>query len=288
MVALLSAADRLVRSVRGAVGGRGDQLGRRGSGDVRIVPVDGGGSRIEAQWTHGGATRIRDKVLLGRLHRGPMPLATSTPLRDRAGRGRYMLSQDSSHTFGNTSSVGMVRIASVVRVGGLVALLAGPLLALVGGHFSVATYGLLLLTLGRIWTRGPIGYIDRTVGAVGVALLVMSVVQPMYWLMPSAELLGGGLAACLSRVWRGSELAVCLLLLPGPLVTIFSIGALLWLGDTLPGPHGAAELVFGLASLYGPIAGTALSVSWWLGQRQSPTKQGVDALASGMSADRGA
>jgi hypothetical protein len=46
--------------------------GGLGSGEVRIVPVDGGGSRIEAQWTNGGATRMRDKVLLWLLHRGPM------------------------------------------------------------------------------------------------------------------------------------------------------------------------------------------------------------------------
>jgi hypothetical protein len=46
--------------------------GALGSGEVRIVPLDGGGSRIDAQWTSCGATRGRDKVLLWRLHRGPM------------------------------------------------------------------------------------------------------------------------------------------------------------------------------------------------------------------------
>src|SRR4051794_35362390 len=35
------------------------------------LPVDGGGTRIEAQWTNGGATRMQDKVLLWLLHRGP-------------------------------------------------------------------------------------------------------------------------------------------------------------------------------------------------------------------------
>jgi hypothetical protein len=46
--------------------------GGLGSGQVRIVPVDGGGSRVEAQWHNGRATRRRDKVLVGLLHRGPM------------------------------------------------------------------------------------------------------------------------------------------------------------------------------------------------------------------------
>jgi hypothetical protein len=46
--------------------------GGLGSGEVRIVPLDGGGSRIEAQWTNGSAKRMRDKALLWLLHRGPM------------------------------------------------------------------------------------------------------------------------------------------------------------------------------------------------------------------------
>ncbi|MDZ5662209.1 hypothetical protein SFC79_10575 [Nocardioides sp. S-58] len=45
--------------------------GGLGSGEVRIVPLDGGGSRIEARWSNGRATRRRDKVLLWLLHRGP-------------------------------------------------------------------------------------------------------------------------------------------------------------------------------------------------------------------------
>jgi hypothetical protein len=171
-------------------------------------------------------------------------------------------------------------MVGLVRIVGLLALLAGPALSLVGGHFSFAAPGLLLLALGRIWSRGPIGYVDRTVGAVGIALLLLSAMQPMYWLMPSDQLLGGGFVAYLSRIWRGPDLAICLLLLPGPLVTITSIGALLWLGDTLPGPHGPAELVFSLASLYGPIAAMALLVSLWLRRRRSPNAQRVNALNS--------
>lgn len=46
--------------------------GGLGSGEVRVVPVDGGGSRIQAEWTNGDATRMRDKALLWLLHRGPM------------------------------------------------------------------------------------------------------------------------------------------------------------------------------------------------------------------------
>jgi hypothetical protein len=127
--------------------------------------------------------------------------------------------------------------------------------------------------------RGPIGYIDRTVGAVGIALLLLSAMQPMYWLMPSNELLGGGLVACLSRLWRGSELAICVLLLPCLVVTITSMCALLWTGGTLAGPHGQAELVFALASLYGPIAAVALLGSWGLRRRRAKA-HGVATLES--------
>ena len=166
-----------------------------------------------------------------------------------------------------------------MRIAGLLAVLAGPALSLVGGHMSFVTPGLLLLALARIGTRGPIGNIDRAVGAVGIALLLLSAMQPMYWLMPSNELLGGVLVACLSRLWRGSELAICVLLLPCLLVTITSICALLWIGGTLPGPHGPAELVFALASLYGPIAAVALLGSWGVRRRRSKA-HGVATLKS--------
>ncbi|MER7070546.1 hypothetical protein [Terrabacter sp. NPDC000476] len=46
--------------------------GGLGAGEVRIVPADDGGSRIEAEWTNGDARRLRDKAVLGLLHRGPM------------------------------------------------------------------------------------------------------------------------------------------------------------------------------------------------------------------------
>lgn len=179
---------------------------------------------------------------------------------------------------GNTLFVSMVAIVGSVRILGLLAVLAGQVLSLVGGHISLLTPGLLLLALARTGTRGPIGYIDWTVGAVGIALLLLSAMQPMYWLMPSEQLLAGGLVACLSRLWGASELAVCLLVLPGPWVTITSIGALLWIGDSLPGPHGPAELVFTLASLYGPIAAVALLSSWGLRRRRVKAAHGEATL----------
>ena len=46
--------------------------GGLGSGEVRISPADGGGSRLHAEWTNGSATGTRDRVLLWLLHRGPM------------------------------------------------------------------------------------------------------------------------------------------------------------------------------------------------------------------------
>ena len=54
-----------------------------------------------------------------------------------------------------------------------------PVLSLVGGHVSLLTPGLLLLALARTGTRGPIGYIDWTVRAVGIALLLLSAMQPI-------------------------------------------------------------------------------------------------------------
>ncbi len=86
--------------------------------------------------------------------------------------------------------------------------------------------------------------------------------------------------ACLSRLWGPSELAVCLLVLPGPLVMITSIGALLWIGGSLPGPHGPAELVFTLASVYGPVAAVALLASWGLHRRRVEAAHGAATLAS--------
>ena len=36
-----------------------------GTGSVRVAPLDGGGSRVHAEWTHTGVARTRDKVLSG-------------------------------------------------------------------------------------------------------------------------------------------------------------------------------------------------------------------------------
>ena len=46
--------------------------GGLGSGEVRIHPADGGGSRLEAAWSNGEAQRRRDRVMLSLLHKGPM------------------------------------------------------------------------------------------------------------------------------------------------------------------------------------------------------------------------
>ena len=46
--------------------------GGSGTGSVRITPADGGGSRVNAEWTHTGVTRTRDRVLLSFIYSLPM------------------------------------------------------------------------------------------------------------------------------------------------------------------------------------------------------------------------
>lgn len=46
--------------------------GGSGTGSVRITPVDGGGSRVHAEWTYTGARRTRDKVMLSLIQRFPV------------------------------------------------------------------------------------------------------------------------------------------------------------------------------------------------------------------------
>ncbi len=46
--------------------------GGSGTGSVRVAPLNGGGSRVHAQWTHTGVSRIRDKVLLALIHSFPV------------------------------------------------------------------------------------------------------------------------------------------------------------------------------------------------------------------------
>ncbi|TNM49517.1 hypothetical protein FHP29_01290 [Nocardioides albidus] len=53
--------------------------GGSGEGSVRATPTDGGGSRVEAEWTYTGATRRRDKMLL--------PMIGSAPMRAIIARG---------------------------------------------------------------------------------------------------------------------------------------------------------------------------------------------------------
>ena len=56
--------------------------GGSGTGSVRVAPLDGGGSRVHAEWTHTGVARTRDKVLLA----DPQP-AGQTHDRPRMGEG---------------------------------------------------------------------------------------------------------------------------------------------------------------------------------------------------------
>ena len=46
--------------------------GGSGTGSVRVAPLDGGGSRVHAEWTHTGVRRTRDKVLLALIHSFPV------------------------------------------------------------------------------------------------------------------------------------------------------------------------------------------------------------------------
>ena len=46
--------------------------GGGGSGSAQIVPVDGGGSRVHAEWSYTGAHRRRDKVMLSLIQRFPL------------------------------------------------------------------------------------------------------------------------------------------------------------------------------------------------------------------------
>ncbi|HEY7720178.1 MAG TPA: SRPBCC family protein [Pedococcus sp.] len=46
--------------------------GGAGDGTFRIHPAAGGGSRVQAEWSHTGVRRLRDTVLIGLIHRFPM------------------------------------------------------------------------------------------------------------------------------------------------------------------------------------------------------------------------
>jgi hypothetical protein len=46
--------------------------GGSGDGTFRIHPAEGGGSRVQAEWSHTGVRRPRDKVLIALIHRFPM------------------------------------------------------------------------------------------------------------------------------------------------------------------------------------------------------------------------
>ncbi|WP_110182107.1 SRPBCC family protein [Nocardioides solisilvae] len=51
---------------------RESSYGGAGDGLVRITPRPGGGSHLAVEWENTGARRVRDKVLLTVLHKGPM------------------------------------------------------------------------------------------------------------------------------------------------------------------------------------------------------------------------
>ena len=46
--------------------------GGSGGGTIRIHPADGGGSRVQAEWTHTDIGRTRDKILISMINRFPM------------------------------------------------------------------------------------------------------------------------------------------------------------------------------------------------------------------------
>jgi hypothetical protein len=46
--------------------------GGGGTGSIRATPAEGGGSRVQAEWSYTGATRTRDKVGLSMIQRFPM------------------------------------------------------------------------------------------------------------------------------------------------------------------------------------------------------------------------
>lgn len=46
--------------------------GSHGTGSVRISPADGGGSRLQVEWSSEGARRLRDRIGLFVIHRTPM------------------------------------------------------------------------------------------------------------------------------------------------------------------------------------------------------------------------
>lgn len=43
-----------------------------GTGSVRITPADGGGSRLDVEWSYTGITRTRDRIVLPLIQAWPM------------------------------------------------------------------------------------------------------------------------------------------------------------------------------------------------------------------------
>jgi hypothetical protein len=158
---------------------------------------------------------------------------------------------------------------SPLRAVGLLAVLVGAVLTVLPGPaFVVIAAGLVLLTVSRARPSATVNQRADLMGAsAGLVMLTLSGLQPMYWLVPSLPLLAGVLLVLLSRAWRSTDLLVGLVLLPAVLLTTVGALALAWVGSALPEPHGGAELIFFVASLYGPVSMIALVIALWLRRR---------------------
>jgi hypothetical protein len=146
-----------------------------------------------------------------------------------------------------------------LRVVGLLAIVVGAVLTVLPGPaFLVLAVGLVLLMVNRARSSATgRSEPDLMVASAGLVLLMLSGLQPMYWLVPSLPLLAGIVLVLLSRAWRSTDLLLCLVV-PAVVLTTVGVLALFWIGPALPAPHGGAELIFFVASLYGPVSMVAL------------------------------
>ncbi len=159
------------------------------------------------------------------------------------------------------SHVRLVALLVVMFVGAVLAVLVGPV-------FAFIVVGLILWMVGRARAAdGAHARADLRVGSAGLLMLALSGLQSMYWLVPSLPVLAGVLLILLSRAWRSTDLLIGLVLLPAGLLTAVSIFVLSWAGSALAGPHGGAEVIFFVASLYGPVSMIALLVALLMRRR---------------------
>lgn len=164
---------------------------------------------------------------------------------------------------------------SPLRAVGLLVIFAGALLTVLpGSAFLVIAVGLVLLMVSRAGAAATGHHeADLMVASAGLVMVMLSGLQPMYWLVPSLPLLAGVLLVLLSRAWRSSDLLVGLVVVPAVALTTVGVLAVFWMGSELPGPHGGAELIFFVASLYGPVSMIALAVALWLRRRNDVLAQ---------------